>query len=104
MRLFSKILSQIYIFVGKNALFFRAFCSFGNGIKIHYSLQAMFTPEDLDLFAEKGIDVHTVEEQLASFKSGFPFLRILSSALSGTVFYRLANSKRNIISICGKVT
>ncbi|WP_410265344.1 hypothetical protein, partial [Barnesiella intestinihominis] len=64
--------------MGKNALFFRAFCSFGNGIKIHYSLQAMFTPEDLDLFAEKGIDVHTVEEQLASFKSGFPFLRILS--------------------------
>ena len=43
----------------------------------------MFTPEDLDLFAEKGIDVHTVEEQLASFKSGFPFLRILSSASVG---------------------
>ena len=43
----------------------------------------MFTPEDLDLFAEKGIDVHTVEEQLVSFKSGFPFLRILSSASVG---------------------
>ena len=43
----------------------------------------MFTPEDLDLFAEKGIDVHKVEEQLASFKSGFPFLRILSSASVG---------------------
>ncbi len=43
----------------------------------------MFTPEDLNLFAEKGIDAHTVEEQLASFKSGFPFLRILSSASVG---------------------
>ena len=66
-------MSQIYIFVGKNALFFRAFCSFGNGIKIHYSLQAMFTPEDLDLFAEKGIDVHTVEEQLPRLKADFLF-------------------------------
>lgn len=67
----------------KNVLFLRAFCRFGNGIKIHYSLQIMFTSEDLHLFNEKGIDIHAVEEQLSSFKKGFPFLKIASSASVG---------------------
>ena len=40
----------------------------------------MFTTEDLNLFVEKGIDIHVVEEQLAAFEKGFPFLRIASSA------------------------
>ena len=43
----------------------------------------MFTTEDLNLFAEKGIDIRVVEDQLASFKRGFPFLKIASSASVG---------------------
>ncbi len=64
----------------KIVLFLRAFCSFGNGIIIHYSLYTMFTPDDLSLFAEKGIDVHTVEEQLSAFEKGFPYLKLKASA------------------------
>ena len=43
----------------------------------------MFTTEDLNLFAEKGIDIRVVEDQLASFKRGFPFLKIAASASVG---------------------
>lgn len=43
----------------------------------------MFTTEDLNLFTEKGLDLRVVEDQLASFKRGFPFLKIASSASVG---------------------
>ncbi len=43
----------------------------------------MFTSEDLNLFAEKGIEVAVVNEQLSAFEQGFPYLRLKSSASVG---------------------
>ncbi len=40
----------------------------------------MFTPEDLEFFKSKGITPATVEAQLQRFATGFPFLRLHSSA------------------------
>ncbi len=40
----------------------------------------MFTPEDLALFAEKGIEIDAVNEQLSAFEKGFPFLKLKASA------------------------
>ncbi len=39
----------------------------------------MLTPSDLDLLKYKGIDPVQIEEQLNSFKKGFPFLKIVAS-------------------------
>jgi hypothetical protein len=40
----------------------------------------MFTQEDLFVLQKKGISPEKTEEQLASFKTGFPFLNIIASA------------------------
>lgn len=43
----------------------------------------MLTPSDLTFLQEKGITKEQIEEQLASLKNGFPFLKIKSSATIG---------------------
>lgn len=40
----------------------------------------MFTQQDLEVLAKKGISVEKVESQLASFAKGFPFLNLKSAA------------------------
>lgn len=40
----------------------------------------MFTVKDLELLSEKGISEKQIEEQLACFRKGFPFLEITASA------------------------
>lgn len=40
----------------------------------------MFTDNDLKLLAQKGISPEKVEEQLASFRNGFPFLNLAGAA------------------------
>lgn len=40
----------------------------------------MFTAKDLELLSEKGISEKQIEEQLACFRKGFPFLEIADSA------------------------
>lgn len=43
----------------------------------------MLRPEDLELLASKGITEQQVDEQLARFKTGFPYLKIVSAATIG---------------------
>lgn len=43
----------------------------------------MFTTNDLSTMAAKGISQDTVEQQLNRFRTGFPYLRLLSSATVG---------------------
>jgi hypothetical protein len=43
----------------------------------------MFTQEDLDLLQRKGISVEKAEQQLASFKTGFPYLKLKGCATIG---------------------
>ena len=40
----------------------------------------MFSDKDLEQIKEKGIDLKTIEDQLSRFKTGYPFLSILSAA------------------------
>ena len=40
----------------------------------------MFTPQDLEVLAKKGISEEKVKEQLASFAKGFPYLNLKSAA------------------------
>lgn len=40
----------------------------------------MFTQEDLDLLNTKGISVESIENQIKSFRDGFPFLKLHGSA------------------------
>ena len=40
----------------------------------------MFTQEDIDLLARKGITPEKVETQLECFRTGFPFLKLKDSA------------------------
>lgn len=55
----------------------------------------MFTPEDLKLFAEKGIEVSRIEEQLNDFKNGFPFLKISASASIGNGILAVDETEAN---------
>lgn len=43
----------------------------------------MYSSEDLQLLASKGITEKQIEEQLCCFKKGFPFLKIDASASIG---------------------
>ena len=43
----------------------------------------MFNNEDLKLLAKKGITTQQVEQQLQSFKDGFPFLELDAAASVG---------------------
>ena len=43
----------------------------------------MFTQEDLELLQRKGISVEAVEQQLESFKNGFPYLKLKGCATIG---------------------
>ena len=61
----------------------------------------MFTPEDLKLFAEKGIEVSRIEEQLNDFKNGFPFLKISASASIGNGILAVDETEANkYLDIC----
>lgn len=50
----------------------------------------MFTPQDLDFFKSKGISPELVKSQLDRFATGFPYLRLLSSATVGNGIIRLS--------------
>ena len=43
----------------------------------------MFTDKDLELFKQRDVTVEQIEEQLNSFKKGFPFLKLVSAATVG---------------------
>ena len=43
----------------------------------------MFTDKDLELFKQRNVTVEQIEEQLNSFKKGFPFLKLVSAATVG---------------------
>ena len=43
----------------------------------------MFTPEDLAQFKSKEISIEKVEDQLQSFRDGFPFLKLKTGATTG---------------------
>jgi len=43
----------------------------------------MFTETDLQLFAQKGIDIEVVNNQLKRFAEGFPFVNLVSAATVG---------------------
>ena len=43
----------------------------------------MFTEKDLQLFAQKGIDKQSIEQQINRFKEGFPFVKLASAATVG---------------------
>lgn len=40
----------------------------------------MFNKHDLNQLSKKGVEIHTVEEQIKKFKEGFPFINLSSSA------------------------
>ncbi len=50
----------------------------------------MFTSEDLEFFKSKGISAEKVQAQLDRFATGFPFLRLHSSATVGAGITRLS--------------
>lgn len=50
----------------------------------------MLTPKDFDLLSQKGISTDKLQSQLQRFKTGFPFLRIKSSAVVGNGIKRLS--------------
>ena len=81
--------------------FFRAFVVLGTELKNSLFITSYVYTGRFRFVCRKGIDVHTVEEQLV-LKADF-LLAILSSASVGNGIHRLTNSKRTI-SICGKVT
>jgi len=43
----------------------------------------MFTPQDLSLFASKGIDTVAIQRQIEHFCKGFPFIRLVRPATPG---------------------
>lgn len=60
----------------------------------------MLTPEDLSQMKERGISPETIEQQLHSFKTGFPFLRITQPAGIGNGLIRLTDDEiHNYISV-----
>ena len=40
----------------------------------------MFTQEDLDVLAKRGISLEKAESQLKSFETGFPYLKLKGAA------------------------
>jgi hypothetical protein len=55
----------------------------------------MLNSEDIRVIKEKGITPEMIEEQLARFKSGFPFLKIKSVATVGDGITRLTAEEQN---------
>ncbi len=49
----------------------------------------MLTPQDLEQLSQKGITIEKLQSQLDRFKSGFPYMRIKSSAVAGNGIKRL---------------
>lgn len=50
----------------------------------------MLTPQDLEQLSHKGITIEKLQSQLDKFKSGFPYMRIKSSAVVGNGIKRLS--------------
>jgi hypothetical protein len=55
----------------------------------------MLKPEDLSQIKERGISPETIEQQLHSFKTGFPFLRITQPAGIGSGLIQLTEDEIN---------
>ena len=43
----------------------------------------MFTDKDLQLFAQKGIDIKLIDSQIRKFEEGFPFVNLTAAAVNG---------------------
>lgn len=50
----------------------------------------MLTPQDLEQLSQKGITIEKLQSQLDKFQSGFPYMRIKSSAVVGNGIKRLS--------------
>jgi len=59
----------------------------------------MLTPEDKALLAEKGISEAQIEEQLKSFQTGFPFLKLDAAAsIEKGILHPTANEQQDYLS------
>ena len=52
----------------------------------------MFTDKDLELFKQRNVTVEQIEEQLNSFKKGFPFLKLFAAYIINIFFCGLGNN------------
>ena len=55
----------------------------------------MFTDQDLELFKQRKVSVEQIENQLESFKKGFPFLKLVSAATINNGIIRVSESERD---------
>lgn len=55
----------------------------------------MFTDKDLELFKQRKVSVEQIENQLESFKKGFPFLKLVSAATINNGIIRVSESERD---------
>jgi hypothetical protein len=49
----------------------------------------MFTPNDLNQFQSKGIEIKIIEKQIEDFKKGFPFAQLINAATIGNGIHSL---------------
>lgn len=54
----------------------------------------MFNDQDLKLFKERNVTVEQIEAQLDAFKTGFPYLKIVSAATVGNGIMKLSDEEK----------